>query len=511
MEELNRTGRCKNLEARFLTKSGTPIWGLMSASLVNFDGISCVISVTRDITEIKTVQEELARHRQHLEQLVQERTSDLQDANERLLATQFAMESVGIGIVWVETRSPDGSSMQTRPLPRLSGTRYEMLLMGVSDLDPAYRDIPFNEATKAFREQKYVKFESSLVARSGRAVPVEVTIHYLSENIETPARFISFFIDITQRKEAELALLHAKEAAEAANVSKSTFLANMSHEIRTPLNAITGMAHLLKRDGATPRQEERLEKIDAAGKHLLEIINAVLDLSKIDSGKLTLDFQPQRDGRRRQRDFDTRWRHPGERSGPGFRVRYLSPRTAGRSNATPAMSAQLCQQRNQIYQPRQGCAAGADRSKTLAMSHLSALKSRKQWNWHFPRGAAETVQRLRAGRQFDYAKIRGHRPRSCHHQEAGQFDGRGRWSNEHVRGWQYLLDDGTPEEKTRRCGYGRCLPGEAKTELAKNYRGRRVLLVNDEAVNREITQVSDGYRALPRPRGRRPRRADPGE
>ena len=70
-------------------------------------------------------------------------------------------------------------------------------------------------------------------------------------------------------------------AAEAASRAKSTFLANMSHEIRTPLNAITGMAHLMQRAGVSAKQAEQLAKIDAAGRHLLDIINAVLDLSKI--------------------------------------------------------------------------------------------------------------------------------------------------------------------------------------------------------------------------------------
>jgi len=83
-------------------------------------------------------------------------------------------------------------------------------------------------------------------------------------------------------------LLRAKEAAEAANVAKSAFLANMSHEIRTPLNAITGMAHLIRRGGLTPKQQEQLRKLEGAGEHLLNIINAILELSKIEAGKFVL-------------------------------------------------------------------------------------------------------------------------------------------------------------------------------------------------------------------------------
>lgn len=116
-----------------------------------------------------------------------------------------------------------------------------------------------------------------------------------------------FITDITDRKQtaAELEkyrdhledllvertadLEAARDVAEQANKAKSAFLANMSHEIRTPLNAITGMVHLIRRSGVTAQQAERLAKMEAAGQHLLEVINAVLDLSKIEADKLTLE------------------------------------------------------------------------------------------------------------------------------------------------------------------------------------------------------------------------------
>ncbi len=106
------------------------------------------------------------------------------------------------------------------------------------------------------------------------------------------SRTVQMTREINKRRKVELELQAARKKAEEANRAKSSFLANMSHEIRTPLNAITGMAHLVRRSGVTPEQALRLDKIDAAGRHLLEIINAVLDISKIEAGKFMLDESP---------------------------------------------------------------------------------------------------------------------------------------------------------------------------------------------------------------------------
>lgn len=98
-----------------------------------------------------------------------------------------------------------------------------------------------------------------------------------------------YWIDITEAKKMEVALAEAKDAAVAASQAKSDFIANMSHEIRTPMNAILGMTYLLEQSSLEAAQRNYVSKLQQSGQHLMGIINDILDFSKVEAGKLTIE------------------------------------------------------------------------------------------------------------------------------------------------------------------------------------------------------------------------------
>ncbi len=125
--------------------------------------------------------------------------------------------------------------------------------------------------------------------RSGHEFPIEITIT-LPMRRDDDYFFGAFLRDISDRLERDEQLRRAKDAAEAATRAKSEFLANMSHELRTPLNGVIGYAQLLQRDRAlNAAQREALDAIANCGAHLLDLINDVLDLSKIEAGRVDIE------------------------------------------------------------------------------------------------------------------------------------------------------------------------------------------------------------------------------
>jgi PAS domain S-box-containing protein len=134
------------------------------------------------------------------------------------------------------------------------------------------------------------------IKRSGGTVWVQSTVSLLRDSQNQPWRIVGVVEDITENLRLEEAE-HAREAAEASNRAKSDFLSRMSHELRTPLNAMLGFAQLLELDQRNPltsAQRPWVVQIQQAGWHLLEMINDVLDLSRIESGNLRLQADPLR-------------------------------------------------------------------------------------------------------------------------------------------------------------------------------------------------------------------------
>ena len=131
--------------------------------------------------------------------------------------------------------------------------------------------------------------EYRLVRSDDKEVWSATAIRFLTDDAGKPIRMIGAMQNITDRKASERALVRAKEEAESATRAKSAFLATMSHEIRTPLNGVLGMAQAMAMGDLADHQRQRLDIIRQSGESLLAILNDVLDLSKIEAGKLELE------------------------------------------------------------------------------------------------------------------------------------------------------------------------------------------------------------------------------
>jgi PAS domain S-box-containing protein len=237
-----------------------------------------VLMLSRDVTARRTSEQALLKAREEA------------IANERDKRIRALFDAAPVGLVYVK-----GSVIESLNQQFVAMFGYQADdIPTVEDWwlraypDPAYRQhvvATWDELIKkaVAGDGEVESREYRVRTKSGRDLDMLIGGKVLEDGM------IATLTDISQLKSVQAALNDAKEAAEAANMAKSTFLANMSHEIRTPMNAILGYAHLLRRGELTAEQDDRLVKIGTAGEHLLAVINDILDISKIEAGKMVLE------------------------------------------------------------------------------------------------------------------------------------------------------------------------------------------------------------------------------
>lgn len=247
------------------------------------------------LSQVEARDHMLAQHREQLEEEVKLRTSELQHAVEALTESEekvrTIVDSAGDGIISFDS-SGRIISVNQAACDMFGYDRKELMgqSFGILSYESHSNRTGVNIVEHLMaraRESAVVAREFHGLGRKNRTFPAELTLtRYAVNNKEF---FSAILRDITARKEAELQLVRAKEAAEAHAQAKSEFLANMSHEIRTPLNGIFGPIQIMAKTALTLDQKEYLDMMKNSSQKLLKIVNDVLEFSKIEAGKLVLE------------------------------------------------------------------------------------------------------------------------------------------------------------------------------------------------------------------------------
>jgi PAS domain S-box-containing protein len=241
--------------------------------------------------EIFQANKELREFTEHLSDLVDQRTLEFQEAHNRAVGviTHVADGLIIIGEDGlIETVNPAAETIFGYKAEELIGRNVNLLMPEpyASEHDGYIKNYL---STGAARIINVGAREVPGLRANGEIVPIDLATSEMF--VGSRRMFIGMVRDITERKRAKEEIELARELAEAANQAKSSFLANMSHELRTPLNAIIGYSEMLQEEAEDLEQEQfipDLKKIHGSGKHLLALINDILDLSKIEAGKMEL-------------------------------------------------------------------------------------------------------------------------------------------------------------------------------------------------------------------------------
>jgi PAS domain S-box-containing protein len=273
-ERVMADGIVRNVEVEFVTVDGLTVPTMVSALKVELDGEDCLVTMVRDLT----AQKEASRK-------IEESAKAVKDI--------FDVSPDAISV----NRVSDGKFVACNDeFLRLTGyTREEAMASSAVELevftDPADR---LRLATAVARDGTVRNLEIEVQTSSRTRVPTLVSASMI--NLGSELCVVAYIRDITAIKRTEVELVAAREAALAASRAKSEFLSSMSHEIRTPMNAILGMADLLAESELGDEQRRYVNTVLSNGNALLALINSILDLAKVESGRISLEaveFDPR--------------------------------------------------------------------------------------------------------------------------------------------------------------------------------------------------------------------------
>ena len=299
---LRTNGTVHNFETELRIKSGRLVPSLVSATMVDLGGEQCVVSIARDVSGLKRTERELSAARAALSAEVRELEASQRrlraEIAERELAQQRVQQSeqtlrrifeTSLDAITVN-RWPDLTfidlnerHIETFGIPKeraLTAPPRSFRMWAHPDQFRRY----LREMTAHGRVQN---MEVEFVMRDGSVRPFLCSSALVELKGEQCA--VSILRDISQLKQTERELIAARESALAASEAKSHFLSVMSHEIRTPMNAILGMADLLWETALNTEQRRYLDTMRNNGASLLNLVNGILDLSKVESGRLSLE------------------------------------------------------------------------------------------------------------------------------------------------------------------------------------------------------------------------------